>query len=169
MKPLLMLDVDGVLNIDVSNSRARKAGFKTWHLSHDRVGRVRVVLNLDHPIMLGRLAPAFEIVWASMGWPGPAAFEWARQMRLPFGPSLTFPGGPSASKVDDILRFAQGRPLAWVDDESRPGDLDRLVREHRQPALLVSPEPDIGLTWEHVTALLEWVRNLPNDNDPDAD
>jgi hypothetical protein len=76
-------------------------------------------------------------------------------------PYLTFDGnarfGSAHWKISAIDRYAGHRPLAWVDD-----CIDETCQawavERSAPTLLVSTEPDRGLTDEHVDALLSWVR-----------
>ena len=153
-RPLLALDVDGVISL---------FGFEGP--TGEAPGRFHLIDGMAHCIpdgigpMLERLASAYEIVWAT-GWEDRANERLPEILGLPGElPFLTFDGrarfGTAHWKIEAIDRYAEDRPVAWVDDS-----IDKTCRawadERDAPTLLMQTEPDIGLTNEHVETLLRW-------------
>jgi hypothetical protein len=155
-RPILALDVDGVISL---------FGFPTPMA--DPPGRFHLIDGMAHCIpegigdRLARLADQYEIVWAT-GWEDRANDHLPRILgladELPF---LTFDGearfGSAHWKIAAIDRYGGDRPLAWVDDciDER---CQAWAVERSAPTLLVTTEPDLGLTERHVEKLLGWVR-----------
>jgi hypothetical protein len=155
-RPILALDVDGVISLFGFEGPLAEAP-----------GRFHLIDGMAHCIpegigeRLSRLADHYEIVWAT-GWEDRANDWLPRVLGLPGElPFLTFDGsarfGSAHWKIGAIDSYARDRPLAWVDD-----CIDETCRawagERSAPTLLVSTEPDRGLTDAHVDALLSWVR-----------
>jgi hypothetical protein len=156
-KPLLFLDVDGVLNPVCPHP---DADFDT----HTIFGYA-VLLSARHGDWLRQLADRYELVWATT-WEDNANEHIGPALGLPPLPVVHFngyrpqPGDPrvplmelfSARKWAPILRYAQGRPFAWIDDVIPP----RLVRQSllRRDRLLIPIDPGQGLQRPHVERLL---------------
>lgn len=147
MKPLLLLDVDGVLNpLGVSEA----PGFAAHH-----VGGMRVLLNSDHGRWLGELGARYDLTWAT-SWERDADLI-AERIGLPLGlPAITFSDQSGWTvKLPDVVRYAGDRPLAWVDDQIGPKV--RAWAAGRQAAtLLVETDSRVGLTPAHVETLRAW-------------
>jgi HAD domain in Swiss Army Knife RNA repair proteins len=154
--PVLALDVDGVISLFGFEGPIGEAP-----------GRFHLINGIAHCIpdgigaRLERLAPAFEIVWAT-GWEDRANERLPEILGLPGElPFLTFDGqarfGTAHWKIEAIDRYAGDRPLAWVDD-SIDGTCRTWAGERRAPTLLVVTESAVGLTDEHVETLVEWAR-----------
>ncbi|WP_457029967.1 HAD domain-containing protein [Kitasatospora sp. P5_F3] len=157
-KPLLFLDVDGVLNPVCPHP---DAGFD----SHTLLGYA-VLLSARHAAWLRELAEAYELCWATT-WEEHANIHIAPALGLPRLPVVRFsgyvpqPDDPkipvldliAAHKWAPLLRYADGRPFAWVDDVI-PGSLLRrsLLRRDR---LLLPVDPGQGLQRQHVDRLLQ--------------
>lgn len=174
MKPILFLDVDGPLNPYAAKPHRRPEGYSTHRfnpLTEDGVTRwtvhhkhpLRVWLNPSHgPSLLGL---GFDLVWATTweaeanDWIGPhiglpelpwVAFD-RRPSPLPGMPDRTVldtspgPGG-TYFKTAQLVRWADGRPFVWVDDEITLTDAEWIAQETlmRSDACLVSPRT--GLT-----------------------
>ncbi|MFJ3791166.1 HAD domain-containing protein [Kitasatospora sp. NPDC090091] len=156
-KPLLFLDVDGVLNPVCPDP---DGDFDT----HTLLGYT-VLLSARHGEWLRELAASYELVWATT-WEEEANTHIAPAIGLPALPVVRFtgyvpqPGDPrlrlmelfSARKWAPLLRYAGGRPFAWVDDVIPP----RLVRGSlfRRDRLLLPIDPGQGLERRHVDRLL---------------
>jgi hypothetical protein len=155
-RPVLALDVDGVVSL---------FGFE--RPPDSLPGRFHLIDGMAHCIpdgladMLRRLADEYEIVWAT-GWEDRANDRLPEILELPGElPFLTFDGnarfGTAHWKVEAIDRYAADRPLAWVDD-CLDESCHIWAEERPAPTLLVSTDPAVGLTEEHVERLLGWVR-----------
>ena len=150
-KPLLFVDVDGVLSL---------FGFA------ELPGPLHLVDGIAHCIPPGagprleRLAERYELVWAT-GWEEKANEYLPYLLSLPFGrlPYLTFDGravfGTAHWKLAAIEEYAAGRPLAWIDD-SMDDECREWARSRSAPTLLIETESAVGLTDAHVDQLLGW-------------
>lgn len=130
-------------------------------------GRFHLIDGMAHciPNEIGervrRLAGTYEIVWAT-GWEERANDQLPAILGLPGElPFLTFDGNASFGsahwKIDPIDRYAGDRPLAWIDD-CIDASCEEWAETRAAPTLLVHTEPHVGLTDDHVEALLAWAR-----------
>jgi HAD domain in Swiss Army Knife RNA repair proteins len=158
-KPILFLDVDGVISL---------FGFPAG--AGDLPGPLQWIDGVAHCIppdvgeRLVTLAERFELVWAT-GWEERANEHLPYLLKLPFRelPCLTFDGqavfGSAHWKVDAIDEYAGRRPAAWVDDNL--GEECRAWADGRSaPTLLVETSPSVGLTDGHVSTLVDWAERL---------
>jgi hypothetical protein len=152
-KPLLLMDIDGVLSLFGFASDRRPAG--TW-LNVDGIVHLISATAAEH---LQRLGAAYEIVWCS-GWEEKANEHLVGALTLagPL-PFLTFPpaDGSRHWKLASIEAHAAQRPLAWVDDAHDDG-CHTWAADRAAPTLLIATEPAIGLTDAHVEELERWAR-----------
>jgi len=157
-KPLLMVDVDGVISLFGFDSTRPPAGH--FQLV-DGIAHLLSATAGDH---LCTLAHEFELVWCS-GWEEKANVYLPLALGLPGAlPHVPFDElnrPPSARwKLVGIDTYAgPSRPLAWVDDAHD----DRCVQwaaGRVAPTLLISTEPAVGLTEAHVAELLAWAADL---------
>ncbi len=155
-RPLLMVDIDGVISLFGGPPGSSTLGAGGSFHSIDGIPHFLSATAAAH---LLDLSIAFDLVWAS-GWEEKADEHLPRLLGLPAGlPHLTFERSPGRSnahwKLDAIEAHAAGRPLAWIDDA-----LDQECREWAElrsaPTLLVQTEPTIGLTAEQAILLLNW-------------
>jgi hypothetical protein len=161
-KPLLLVDIDGVISI---------YGFET---SERPPGSFLVADGIPHyisanaSVALQELAENFELVWCT-GWEEKANEYLPHALGLPAAlPYLTFavatqPGVNTAGhwKLGAIDEFAgNSRALAWIDDDHR--DCETWAAGRSAPTLLVTTEPSVGVTEEHVEQLQAWAAGLPN-------
>jgi hypothetical protein len=155
--PLLLIDVDGVLSL-YGGGRADPGT-----LAGTLVDGIPHLLSRGAAATLLELAPAFECVWCT-GWEDRANLHLPHLLGLPRGwPHIHFPEvrEPAAHwKLAGIDAYAgPERPLAWIDDAHDAACRDWAQRR-TGPTLLVSVEPDLGLTPEHADVLRDWVQTL---------
>jgi hypothetical protein len=150
IRPLLLLDIDGVIALlgDGSGEPVFEAiaGEFPVRIAERSPERVRV------------LRRHFVLVYAT-SWGGGADEFISPLIGLPVGvPHVPFnrdaESAPGATwKLPFVARFVRDRPAAWVDDEL---DVDVGVWQAARgaPTLLVHTDPRVGLTDEHVTKLV---------------
>ena len=152
-KPLLAIDIDGVLSLFGFDEGEQPLG--EFHL----VDGLPHYLSRDAAKRLERLLETYEGVWAS-GWEDRANDHLPQILGVPALPHLTFEGrkrlGEAHWKLEAIAEYAGDRPLAWIDDS-----FDRScygwAKKRDAPTLLVPAESHRGLEEAHVDALLDWV------------
>lgn len=158
-RPLVLLDVDGVLN-----PLERSPGYQRYRAVPD--GTVfRLLLNPEHGPLLTGLAEATgaELVWASY-WRD-AANDWiAPRIGLPPLPSVPLPTlQPGFSygvwKARHVAAWTGTRPFVWLEDE--PDVADALARmSGLGPYHIVRVDPREGLTERHVASARAWLEQL---------
>lgn len=157
-KPILFLDVDGVISLFGFDPAGETPGPFHWvdgivHCIPDACGK-----------RLERLAERFELVWAT-GWEEKANEHLPSILKLPFEelPVLTFDGravfGSAHWKLEAIEEYAGSRPLAWIDD-NLDKSCHKWARRRKAPTLLVRADSPVGMTDEHVEQLLRWADEL---------
>ena len=168
-RPLLLVDVDGVLSLFGFDAGAAPPGRPAL------IDGIPHLLSTEAAACLRAIAPLYEPVWCT-GWEERAGEHLPYLLDLPQGwPFVPLQaaqgvGGDKFSlaghwKLDAIDAFAgHERALAWVDD-----DLDAECREWAAArpgkTLLVSTDPRRGLTQEGAAELSKWattVRSLPS-------
>jgi hypothetical protein len=167
--PLLLLDVDGPLNPYAADDADLADGYQTHRLiPSDWSVPIRVRLNPAHGPMLVALAGAglVELAWATT-WNQDANSMIAPLIGLPELPVVPIPHPAMDAprdriwKRDPVEQFADGRPLAWFDDDFvMPGDA-RWAQERTAggaATLLVPVEPRVGLVQGDVDRVSEWAR-----------
>lgn len=155
-KPLLMVDIDGVLSLFGFPPHAPPEG--SLHF----VEGIPHFLSAAAARHLLALVSLFELVWCS-GWEEKADEHLPHLLGLPRGlPHLSFErgAGPGQSlhghwKLAAIDAYAHGRALAWVDD-CIDAACHTWAAARGAPTLLVQTQPDIGLTADDSEALARW-------------
>jgi len=159
-RPLLMVDIDGVISLFGAFSLDAPDG---------REGSLHAIEGIPHFLSsaaaahLLELAPLFDLVWAS-GWEEKAGEHLPRLLGLPRDiPHLSFERGVGRSnahwKLDAIDAFAGARPLAWIDDALNDACREWAITR-AAPTLLVQTEPERGLTVRETEVLARWARDL---------
>jgi len=170
-KPLLFLDVDGVISL---------FGFREGYglapgnapFADCPPGRLHSINGVMHYISaacgshLRRLSEHYELVWAT-GWEETANDYLPHLLELPEElPFLTFDGRVAAGaahwKIDAIAEHAGAlRPLAWIDDNV--DDACHTWAERRSaPTLIIETVRHEGMNDGHVELLLRWATDLKN-------
>jgi hypothetical protein len=160
-KPLLYVDIDGVLNL-TSPRDPRRFVERT-------VGAATVLISPEHGDWLRELSDHYQLVWAT-AWEHHANERMSPLLGLPDLPVVEISsyrrqdGDPRCRVIElltmrkwaPILRHADGRPFAWVDDV-----IPTRIRYQAWPyrgILLVPVDPRDGLTRRHVERLLAWAQ-----------
>jgi hypothetical protein len=167
-KPLLMVDIDGVISL---------FGFSGDTLSAPQMGDLdgsfHTIDGIPHFLShaaaahLLVLAEDFDPVWAS-GWEEKAEEYLPRLLGLPAGlPFLRFARGVGGTrstnahwKLAAIDAHAGSRALAWIDDAFN-GACHMWAKARAAPTLLVQTDPAVGLTSTEAELLVAWARTEP--------
>jgi hypothetical protein len=165
-RPILFLDVDGPLNPFAIRPEALPAEYQVHEMRPDlwadpTLQPLRVCLNPGHGARL--LALPAELVWAT-SWEHDANAWIAPRIGLPELPVVAWPPDLNADapvelcwKTPTLLRYAAGRPFAFIDDDVT--DADRLYAEARSdaPMLFHRVDPAKGLLDEDFVILAGWL------------
>ncbi len=154
-RPLLLLDVDGVLNPFGAATCPRD--FTEHHLFPDEEP-VRV--NPAHGSWITELAASSDIAWAT-GWNHDANQLLAPLLKIPALPMLTMPSAPfhPSAKVPLIDAYAEQRPLAWIDD-AHTTEARSWADQRTAPTLLITADPAVGLNRQSIDQLVAWAAQL---------
>lgn len=152
-RPLLMVDVDGVISL---HGVPQAAGIDGALCAIDGA---LAFLSRTAAHHLTALAGTYDLVWAS-GWEERADEHLPYLLGLPRGlPHLTFSRDVGRShahwKLAAIESFAGGRPLAWIDD-SLDEHCHAWAAARAAPTLLVTTDPTLGLTARESELLSRW-------------
>ena len=159
LRPLLLIDIDGVLSLWGFDPNRRPAGVFTSvegvvHFLSEQAARHLLAVMSD-----------FEPVWCT-GWEEKANEHLPGAMGLGPFPHLSFDAHAEAGhttpghwKLGAIDAYARDRPLAWVDDAFNDA-CHAWAAERGAPTLLVSTSPHEGLTAAHTRALRAWAESL---------
>ncbi len=161
--PLVLVDVDGVLN----PARSHALGYRRHWVFPGGVAH-RLLLNPSHGRMLTELAEAAgaELVWASY-WQNRANTWIAPRVGLPSLRFVPIPAswGPRAGsspgrwKACHVAAWIGQTPFVWLEDDLNvPGCLAGQPSLGRH--LVVGVDPAIGLTHHHVEQARAWLEDL---------
>ena len=158
-KPLLLLDVDGVLcPIGPGPGESMRALV---------VGEFPVTFSEQLPSRLSDLSTRFTLVWAT-SWEHDANQWLAPVLGLPELPLISFAGRPGRAgrtwKLAAVRRFVGDQPMAWADDELGR-DAHAWARRRAAPTLLLDINPARGLAVAHVEVLVEFANRIPGGRD----
>jgi hypothetical protein len=145
--PVLLVDVDGVVSLFGFDHTDPPPGFPV------AVDGMPHWLSVGAGARLQRLSRTFECVWCT-GWEERAEEHLPRLLGLPGGwPHLALGAGWKLEAIDTSL--GANRPIAWIDDVH--AERERAWAAARAgPTLLVTTDPAVGLTDDHVAWLEAW-------------
>jgi hypothetical protein len=156
-RPLLAVDIDGVISLFGFEERPQGSSFR-----FQLVDGVPHFISLAAGERLLRLSESFELVWAS-GWEEKANFYLPELLGLPDLPHVCFDiearAGDAHWKLAALDAYAGNRPVAWIDDNF-DDSCYQWAERRPAPTLLVPTEPQLGLEEGHVDALNAWASAL---------
>jgi hypothetical protein len=170
-RPLLMVDIDGVISLFGGWDRGAwgvqtgvgESGEQVAEGSFHSIEGSPHFLSSAAAAHLLELSAIYELVWAS-GWEERANEHLPHLLGLP--PSLPFlrfsrnVGRTNAHwKLDAIDAFARKRPLAWIDDAFNEA-CHEWSAARGAPTLLVQTTPTVGLTELETSQLAAWALAL---------
>jgi hypothetical protein len=160
-RPLILVDVDDVLNLIEFSSAARR------HLAHHhgwRRGKAwsggreyQLIVNPAHGRLLRDLAgvAGAELAWATT-LEDAANMYVAPLLGLPRLPAVI--PAPVGEKAAHVVRWTAGRPWVWLDnDQGELAAASRLARQAGQPHQCVPINPAIGLTARDAELARTWL------------
>jgi hypothetical protein len=157
-KPLLLVDVDGVISLYGFDPAKPPPG------SFTIVDGIAHFLSATAGEHLRELSADYELAWCT-GWDEKAneylPYALGLPGELPLVPFEDFDRPPSAHwKVASIDAWVgPDRPLAWIDD-AHDHRCHTWAKARSAPTLLVGTEPPVGLTSAHVSELRSWALEL---------
>jgi hypothetical protein len=155
LRPILLVDVDGVLNPWAAV--ACPYGYEEY----DFIPGERVLLSAGHGELLASLATSYELVWAT-AWEHNANQLICPVLSLPELPVIEFPlSGRDLlfRKLPAVIDAVGDRPCAWIDDAHMP-DHYEWAMTRGVPTLIVDIDPAEGLTGEVAKQLARWAAEL---------
>jgi hypothetical protein len=168
MKPLLLVDVDGVLNC-FGSMWTPEYEERTFMPVLTKDGRFSIRINKETPERLARLTEVFEPVWAT-AWMGDAhpffcgpcelGEAWEHIAFTGWHGNLVSGSCWKRPWVEQWLEQHGDRPAAWLDDDLHADDIawaESRCREGK-PTLVVKTEPSRGLTRVEEKALMAWAK-----------
>jgi hypothetical protein len=163
-KPLLLVDIDGVISLFGSGEQTPWSnGAASADGSFHTIDGIPHFLSAAASAHLMELAGAYELVWAS-GWEEKADEYLPRLLGLPAGlPFLRFERSPGRAnahwKLAAIEDYAGSRALAWIDDAFNDA-CHAWAQARPASTLLVQTAPERGLTSREAQLLTDWAQSM---------
>lgn len=166
--PLILLDVDGVLNAFHRDPATRKwtapSGYRS-HLVQLYGNTWKLYLKDEHGPALLKLAEdtGGELAWGSM-WEDMANVHISPILGLPelrFAP-VALGRKRGRWKANELVPWTEGRPFVWFEDEPEERECaQELASAAGQPHLVIPVSDQEGLTDAQVQQAREWLLELP--------
>ncbi|HUY23726.1 MAG TPA: HAD domain-containing protein [Candidatus Saccharimonadales bacterium] len=162
VRPLLILDVDGVISpIAGAHMGPLPDTWSEWR----RAPSIRMPVYFAPHMVLHLTSLPVERIWCSTWEKEVDEFGLSNDLGWAGQPFLRLPA-PSRPwnklvAVREHLSSQPDRPFVWVDDDPRMVSSGmRWARTIQTPHLLVHPEKKVGLTPHHVGRIERWVETI---------
>lgn len=164
-RPLLLLDVDGVLNAINHSQNVKLYDIRT--IETFQGFRVKIRMRRELTDWIFELTEYYVPVWCTM-WNHDANLFLAPLLELPDLPviecSYSSKGRPDKchDKITAIEEQVSDRALAWLDDEISHKDLDwaYLRNEKVAPTKFIKITETEGMQRFHVDRLMKWAQEI---------
>lgn len=178
-KPLLLLDVDGVLNPYAAKPNKRPDGYNTfyvgkyWDAADKKLGKnyIRVWVNPSHGPKLLDLTDVADLVWTTT-WNDHANDLVSPRVGLPTNLPVLHVDSYNDSYRSDLAgnaglrkvfykswfvkNYVKDLPFLWLDDDHTDYDTDYLSCFTTAPFKLYKVDPKVGLTDDDFTNIRNW-------------
>lgn len=164
VRPLWLLDVDGVLNRLSDPERFDETGWTKWECKRIHGFKIRYSPQLIERINNIIFADVVDVMWCTT-WHDLANSALAPQIglsQLPVAPIALHEEAEEPAewwKFDLASRLAKGRPTVWTDDDLL---FDPRTTEWRRdwphPLLAICPVTSLGLTVAHIEEIEDWLQ-----------
>lgn len=176
-KPLLLLDVDGVVNAFAPRRphvvRKAQTGRTNKGLP------ITYTLHFDNEVaaMIETLQDHFDVVWCTM-WNHAANTELVPMLGIDEMPVMHCSHNDGLDILDDqgydfrqaqrlwyaktplVPAYVGDTPFVWIDDDHSDADRRYLAAQMDQPFRLIKTDAYDGLTWDDVNAAIAFARTL---------
>lgn len=165
-RPWLLLDLDGVFALDVTNSQSRRRHLtRLAHTSHQNGRRYTLHLDTAAAAKVRALAPVLRLAWCTT-WQEEANHRIGRFLGMPVLPVVTFDDvllterarrERGLGKSQGILEFVGDDPFLWLDDTPITDERAALA-EHMActGSAIIQVDPKAGVTDEVLAQIEAW-------------
>ncbi|MHB1526527.1 MAG: HAD domain-containing protein [Candidatus Dormibacteria bacterium] len=161
-KPLLFLDVDGVISpVAGAHMGPLPTCWPTWQ----RAPSIHMPVFFAPDLVARLTALPVERIWCSTWEKEVDTFGLSKDLGWAGQPYLKLPAPvrpwDKLVAVQEYLRSQPDRPFVWVDDDPRMVSSGmRWGRTIQTPHLLIRPEKKVGLTPRHIERMERWVEMI---------
>lgn len=167
-KPVWLLDVDGVINVDQPSAWGVKSEKAQVEISETERYEMRWAPPLITEIRKIHVGDLAQVMWCST-W-----CQWASKLemlwRLPrFDRAFEIHDGYRQMREHKVKAarsvLASGRPLIWTDDDAFPTRPSELSEFRGSDTLLIAPNPIMGLKPQHIATIRAFCLGVQNPED----
>lgn len=183
MRPIWLLDVDGVINVAARVPGVPVWPAEAWIRTQARAGRRSYPILAAQPVLAFirdvATSGAADVRWHTT-WQHDAVTHLAPALGLPALPVENAPEFASANGASGYAgtftghtwwklpaarrRVAAGQVLLWTDDDLALDSVQRAIGVEPLPAdttLLIAPQTHVGLTPDHLAAIASFLERWP--------